>query len=55
MDYERFWKTLLNYGVLEKSELKTWMRYMESVWKIHGHFPEVDKVRGSASKANDNV
>ena len=39
MDYEKFWKALLNYGVLETSELKTWMRHMEIVWKIHGCFP----------------
>lgn len=52
MDYEKFWKALLEYGVLkevpsmvgsssslmETSELKTWMRHMESVWKIHGSF-----------------
>lgn len=36
MDYEAFWKALLDYGVLEKSEMKTWMRHMESVWRIHG-------------------
>jgi hypothetical protein len=38
MDYEKFWKALLNYGTLEKSELKTWMRHMEQVWRIHGTF-----------------